>query len=549
MNVKKVKIIYPVNPVRFTDAVLLNRKRSKADLLKNMSSLEPPQNMKDALKAAQRIVDAINNNEEIALYTDYDADGFGCAIVFNELMKQIPYNKFIIYHNTRTLGFGMKVDGIKTIMNKQPGTKLIVTSDNGIVAFDAVDYANSLGVEVIVTDHHIPVEDGTLPNAYAVVNPHRLDEDCNFRELCGTGVLYKIMALVYYLMNLPTAPLNEIVDIVALATIADVVPIEGDNYILAKAGLSKMSQGLRPQWRAFQKIGSAYEPMLSFKSKDVGFFVGPCINASSRMNGDLTMPMHAFMDVTDEQEVFDAVKELTNINEVRKTVLNARMQEAYSYVENVEDFILIDMPTCEEGVVGLVAGRICNEYYRPTIVLSKDHNGNWKGSGRSINGIHIQKMLEEVDKTHPGILLAYGGHSQACGLTVADGKVDELRKILIEYCNTNFDKDVFVEKIVVDYVMKDPLELPRLYAEQNAMEPFGCGFESPIVMITFKPDDIIANKHLRFKYKGIEVISWNSGDILAGKDVKTIEEVTAVCTITNGKTLLADKYLLQFKFN
>jgi single-stranded DNA-specific DHH superfamily exonuclease len=158
-------------------------------------------------------------------------------------------------------------------------------------------------------------------------------------------------------------------------------------------------------------------------------------------------------------------------------------------------------------------------------------------------------MLEEVDKEYPGILLAYGGHSQACGLTVADGKVDELRKILIKYCNTHFDKDVFVEKVVVDYIIKEPMELPRLYAEQNAMEPFGCGFESPIVMISFKPDETIANKHLRFKYKGIEVISLNSGDLLEGKDVNTIEEVIAVCTITNGKTLLADKSLLQFKFN
>lgn len=548
---KKIKVKYPTFKGNFTESVLKNRNMTKEELWRNMSSIEPPQNIHGAMEAATRIADAVRSGEKIALYTDYDADGFGCGVVFTELMRQIPYNDFIVFYNKRNMGFGMNTKGIDIIMARQPDTKLIVTSDNGIVAFEAVEYAKSLGVDVVITDHHIPDESGKLPDAIAVVDPHKDGETCKFQELCGTGVIFKVMALVFYLLGISSKNLNDVIDIVAVATIADVVPLRGDNRILAKEGLKRMSQECRPQWKAFKQLGSVYNPLVSFKSKDVGFFVGPCINACSRMSGDISEPMKAFLD-TPEPDVHEAITKLTKVNEVRKTIQRTRTAEAMAYVATCSDrFVLVDMAVCEEGVVGLVAGNICNTTYKPTIVLSKDENGNWKGSGRSIPGVHIKELLDIVNKSHPGVLVGYGGHSQACGLTVYDGKVDELRQALNEYCDKNFDEDLFNETIVVDYILDNPAELPRLFSEKCAMEPFGCEFTEPIVMVKFKPENtriVKEGKHLIFEYKGIEIISWNSGYHIEGHNVANIEEVVAIGTIESGQSLNCQPELLSIKF-
>mgnify|MGYP003303776760 CR=1 FL=1 len=343
-----------------------------------------PQNIAGAMEAATRIADAVQNGEKIALYTDYDADGFGCGVVFTELMRQIPYNDFIVFYNKRHMGFGMNTKGIDIIMERQPDTKLIVTSDNGIVAFEAVEYAKSLGVDVVITDHHIPDESGKLPDAIAVVDPHKDGETCKFQDLCGTGVIFKVMALVFYLLGISSKNLNDVIDIVAVATIADVVPLRGDNRILAKEGLKRMSQECRPQWKAFKQLGSVYQPLVSFKSKDVGFFVGPCINACSRMSGDISEPMKAFLD-TPEMDVHEAITKLAKVNEVRKTIQRTRTAEAMAYVATCTDrFVLVDMAVCEEGVVGLVAGNICNTISKeyplefPTPGWSQQNPEDWR---------------------------------------------------------------------------------------------------------------------------------------------------------------------------
>ena len=548
---KKIKILYPTANLPFMEAVLKNRGMTPVEANKNLASVEPAQQLLDALKACERILKAIKNNEMIVLYTDYDADGFGCAVVFVEFMKELGYDNYAIFHNKRSMGFGMNKNGVEIIMNRYPDVKLIVTSDNGIVAFDAVDYCNDNGIDVVITDHHIPDESGRLPNAVAVVDPHRVDETCEFRELCGTGVLYKVMSLVAYNKGVSFKNLNKILDIVAVATIADVVPLRGDNRVFAKYGLSLMSQDNRPQWTAFKHFGSTFEPMTSFSAKDVGFFVGPCINACSRMHGDLTEPLNAFINSPRDQ-IHENIQKLVKVNEVRKTIQKGRAAEAMAYVSTCNDkFIVVDMDACEEGIVGLVAGNICNSAYRPTIVLSRDEHGNWKGSGRSIPGVHIKEMLDVVNKTHPDVLVAYGGHSQACGLTVYDGKVDELRTALNEYCEKTFPETLFVQQVVVDYVLKDPTELPVLYSQKNALEPFGCDFPEPIVMVKFKPEEtrvVKDGKHLIFRYKGMEIISWNSGYHLDGHTVGEIEEVIAIGNIEKAATLNVQPEMLQIQF-
>lgn len=548
---KNIVIKYPEkNTVSFTDSVLKNRNVSYSEIMRNFSSIEPPQNMMDAEKAANRIVAAIQGNQSIVLYTDYDADGFGCAVVFTELMRNIPYDNFFVFYNDREMGFGMKKNGIDLILQKNPDVKLIVTSDNGIVAFDAVDYANSLGIDVVVTDHHMPDESGRLPNAVAVVNPHRADETCVYKDFCGTGVLYKVMALVYYMLYKDNKHLNDVLDIVALATIADVVPLTGENRIFSKIGLSKMSQDCREQWSVFKELGSTYKPLLSFTSKDVGFFIGPCINAASRMLGNPSKPLEAFLN-TKDIFIHHAITELVEINNVRKTVQRQRSAEAFHLISDCEDdFIVVSMQDCEEGVVGLVAGDVCNETYHPTIVLAPDGHGNLKGSGRSIPGVHIKNLLDDVNRDDPSILISYGGHSQACGLTVRSDKLDRLRTLLNEKCKQLLqdNPNLFVEEVKVDYLLDDVSQLQRLYAEKSVMEPFGCEFPEPIVMLVFKPDStklVKDGKHIIFKYKGIDITSWNSGYKLNGKNPQYISRVIAIGTIESGSSINCQHELLQ----
>lgn len=548
---KKVKVMVPSQKKPFMDAVLENRHMEKKELFRNISSLEAPQKMLGIIEAVTRILAAIANGEWIYFWTDYDADGWGCGVVVTQAMRKLGYLKFNVGYNKRNMGFGLNRSSIDQIVKDQPETKLIVTSDNGIVAFDAVDYAKSLGIDVIITDHHIPDESGKLPDAVAIVDPHREGETCEFHDLCGTGVIFKLMCYLYYMMGRSPSELNELIDVVAVATIADVVPLRGDNRVLAKEGLRRMSQDCRPQWTSFKQLGSVFQPLVSFKAKDVGFFVGPCINACSRMSGDISEPMDAFLE-TEDAYVHDAITKLTKVNEVRKTIQKSRTAEAMATIEGCNDrFVVVDMYACEEGVVGLVAGNICNATYRPTIVLSRDEHGNWKGSGRSIPGVHIKELLDIINKEYPDVLVAYGGHSQACGLTVYDGKVDVLRKALNDYCNANFPESLFNEVITVDYVMDDPSELPRLFSEKVAMEPFGCEFPEPVVMVKFKPETtrlVKDGKHLIFRYKGVEVISWNSGYHLEGKDPSQITEVTAIGSIESGSSLNCWPELLSIKF-
>ena len=560
--IKQTKVKIPAsNSKSFTDSVLDNRNMPKHELFGNMSCVEPPQNMLGVIVGGAVAMEHMERKHKIGFSIDYDYDGMSCGVVAALSMRKLGYTNFYLANNTRSMGFGLNRQTVDMMLKEHPDTKLIITADNGIVAFDAVDYANSLGIDVIITDHHLPDETGRLPNAKAIIDPHQAGETCSFKDLCGTGVLYKFMSYIFYLLGRDPRELYDVLDHVAAATVADVVPLRGENRWIFAEGIEVMNRGGKPLWEAFKKENASMSIFKGnndqdkynndFTSKTIGYFIGPCINACSRMSGDIKEPLDVFLNTSDEN-MQEAVHHLVKVNEIRKTIQKCRCNEAMYLTKDCDDrFLVIDMPACEEGIVGLVAGRLCNSYYRPTIVLSKDEHGNWKGSGRSIVGVHIKEMLDIVNKKHPDVLIAYGGHSQACGLTVRDGKVDVLRKALNDYCNENFAEELFNEVITVDYVMSSPSEIPRLYAEQLAMEPFGCEFPEPVVMTTFKPNAVFPLKngtHLKFLYRGMELLCWNCGHHLNGKDPAKIVEVTVVGNLDSNSTMNCNPELLQLKF-
>ncbi len=314
--------------------------------------------MLDLFKAVKAIVKRIKNGDTICVYSDFDCDGWGAAVVGHSMIRDMG-GKVNVFTNNRSMGYGICKEGIDMIMSQWPDTKLILTADNGIVAFEAIEYANSLGLEVIVTDHHQPDAFGRIPNAYAVVNPHRADDTYPYENLCGTAVLWKVLSVCYSMMGIPVKRANLYLDIVAIATVADVVELRSENRIIVHHGLKMVSNNCRPQWKIFKEVFSDYSKIETVDTRTVGFTFGPAINAISRMTGDIGPAIEAFM-TDDEDKIREIVTSLKLVNKERKVLTedltNAAMVEADAQT---------DLPICiifneefYDGVVGLVAGRV-----------------------------------------------------------------------------------------------------------------------------------------------------------------------------------------------
>jgi single-stranded-DNA-specific exonuclease len=501
-------------------AILVNRnvKLEEVDELINSSvdDLIDPRLMKDAVKAADVIVDAIKNHKKICLYSDYDCDGWGAAIVGYKMIKEMG-GDVEIFINKRSMGYGISAEGVDMVMKKWPDTKVILTADNGIVAFDAIEYANNIGLDVVVTDHHQPDAMGRIPNALAVVNPHRADDTYPYENLCGSGVLWKVLSICYYKMGIPAKRANTYLDIVAIATIADVVELRGENRIIVYHGLKMVSNDCRIQWKIFKDVFSDYNKIDTVDTRIVGFSFGPAINAISRMTGEITPAVEAFM-IDDETKIRAIVNNLKVVNKERKI-----LTEDFTNAAMMEAELQADLPICiinnEEffdGVVGLVAGRVREIINKPTLVFTKE-NGVWKGSGRSIPGYHIKDALDVVQQ-ETGLMVAYGGHSQACGVSVTDENMIDFRMAMLESAD-KIPMDAFIKNVIIDYDA-DISEIDNhFYDRIKNLEPFGNSFEEPMIGIrNFVPKEVkfigSENQHLVLKGETFDVISWYGAKVV-----------------------------------
>lgn len=484
---------------------------------KSLDELEDPSLMKDGVVAAQAIIDSIDAGEEITLYSDYDADGWGSSVVGDYMFAELGV-KINTFSNTRDMGYGMCPEGVDKILELYPNTKLIVTADNGIVAFDAVDYAISKGLKVVVTDHHQPSPDGRMTNAIANVNPHREDCPYPFKELCGAAILWKVLSLCFFMKGIPYKRAYKYLDIVAVATVADVVSLTGENRIICHHGLKLITEDCRIQWKIFKDVFSDYNKIESVDSRTIGFTFGPAINAVSRMQGSIQKAIDIFL-TNDEDKIRTLVTELKNVNKERKLLTEDFCNIAMQQASMQDDYPIVIINDAEffEGVVGLVAGRVKEVIHKPVIALTSDHKGNWKGSGRSIEGYHIKDALDVV-QAETGLLKAYGGHSQACGLTVSDENLEDFRFAMIDNA-FNIPPEAFIKNVVVDYEAKESEIDAHFFDKIKNLEPFGNGFEDPIIGIRdFVPNEVkfigSDNQHLILKGKYFDVVSWYGAKVV-----------------------------------
>ncbi len=379
--------------------------------------------MRDMERACVRIFEAIEVKEKIVIYADYDCDGIPGAVILSDLFKKINYTNFEVYIPQRNSeGYGLNLEAIKEFAKKE--VKLLITIDLGINAVAEVAQAEVDGIDVIITDHHIPSE--TLPRAYAILNPKT--DDYPEKMLCGAGVVFKLVQAFikkyaeYF--KIKEGAEKWMLDMAGLATLSDRVPLTGENRAIAHFGMKVLKKSPRP---GLQKLFSRVNIDQRYLSEDdIGFMITPKLNAASRMDD----PMRAYelLATDDEVEAGTLVTHLSKINDERKSLVTGIMREVNrKFDKRAEtEVIVIGNPAWRVGVLGLVAGKICDEYQKPVFVWGKDENDCIKGSCRSDGSVSVVELMTETKES----FLEFGGHELAGGFSVHNEKIHFLEEAL-----------------------------------------------------------------------------------------------------------------------
>lgn len=479
------------NISKYTIKTLFNRGvRTKRDILYNLYANLKHQHkipMKDSNNFKVRLSNALVNNELITILGDYDTDGSMATILTYLALKRLGFKVKYDMNNSAVEGYGLKIESVDNIIDKYPDTKIILTVDNGIRSFEAVEYCNRLNIDVLITDHHNPSAEG-LPNATAVVDPKR--EDClyPFKGLCGAGVVWKLMLeLCEFLNNKDDLDyIEELVWLAGIATVADQVPLLEENRIIVKETLKKFNNS---SWRENNYFIKEFYELLgigNFKTDTIAFYIAPMINSMRRLSGD-TLTLVDTLVENDKDEVKALVKLLDKLNKERRELTKEQLDIAYGLLEDYNtdnNVIVISSEKFTDGIVGLVAGKLVEEFNKPVIVLHEYDNGVCKGSCRSITGINIEKILSKLDN----YLVEFGGHDMAAGLTITKDKLDLFKNDLISICNS-LDDNLFKDVVLIDLVLSENNVTVELADIIENMEPYGNSFTKPLFYLQdFKID-------------------------------------------------------------
>ncbi len=461
---------------RLACAVLAARGMSDANsaaaFLRDLTRLEDPFKLKDMDKAVSRILSAIEDGERIAVYGDYDCDGVTSTAMLVSYLQSVGGNVIYYVPDRAREGYGLNKPAIKILKDQKTG--LIVTVDNGVSAHEEVEYAASFGIDVVITDHHTPRE--TLPAAVAVVDPKRADCASEFKELAGVGVAFK---LVCALENaLPEELLEYYSDLVALGTVADVVPLAGENRTIVKHGIQLLRENERPGIKALLEVAGLDSEKLTCES--MAFGLAPRINAAGRMGpADDAVEML----LTDDADAARQAADLVNSRNIeRKKAEDIILMEADKQLAQNPDIldqriIVLCGDAWHHGVVGIVAAKLVERYGKPCILFSVQ-DGSARGSGRSIEGFSLIEAISECRSR----LERFGGHTLAAGMTLPAVEVQAFTSELLDYARKVYtDMPVAYNKI--DAVLTaDMFELVE-FGAVSALEPFGAGNETPLYLM------------------------------------------------------------------
>ena len=497
-----------------------------------MADLIPPAALKGLDNAATLLADAIMHERRICIVADYDADGAtACAVAVRglRLLGARPDRVSYFVPDRFKLGYGL-TPAIVDLVAGSPENKpdLLLTVDNGIASIDGVAHARALGMQVIITDHHLPGT--TLPEADAIVNPNQPGCEFPSKNLAGVGVmLYTLMGLRQALRQrgwpaAEQANLGTLLDIVALGTIADVVPLDANNRILVANGLARI-RSRRCCAGILALYAVAGKQPDRAQSTDLGFLLGPRLNAAGRMD-DMRIGIRCLL-ADDMGDALKLAQELDRLNTARRAVEAQMKSDAASILNQLDVHttagISLYDPNWHGGVVGILAGRIKEQMHRPTIVFAGDGSGQIKGSGRSIPGLHLRDALDHLTKRYPDLILKFGGHAMAAGLTIREQDFPLFQRAFDELVDQLLPIDARQHSLAVDGALGEGdlnLNSARLLAEGI----WGQGFPAPVFANKFQilESRLLQDKHLKLTVASgtqrIDAIRFNDTTIPTADD-------------------------------
>ncbi len=445
--------------------------------IKNLSN---PCLLADLEKACDRILLAIKRDEKICIYGDYDVDGITSTSILYLAFKKLGAKYVDFYIPIRDEGYGLNNEALDKI--KQSGTDLVITVDCGITSYKEINYANSLGLCTIITDHH-NLLDPVVPNAYAVVNPKRLENKYPFKELAGVGTAFMVVLELFRKCNIYDEAFSYI-DLVAIGTIADVVPLVSENRIIVKYGLEKLKEtkNLGLKMLLDKVFPNKFD---EFSSGDISFTISPIFNASGRLK-DAKLVVYLLIS-NNEKEIQTIITELLLKNDERKEIQNNIFELAKTEVEKFakDDYILVSSsPKYHHGVIGIVAAKLVDIYFKPCIVLEeKTDEGIAVASCRSIPNFDITRALQYCGN----LLLKFGGHTGAAGFTIEIKNINTFREKINEYAKNILKEDDFYKTIDIDQVIPIQKISYEFFKTLELLKPFGFGNPTP----TFLTKNII----------------------------------------------------------
>lgn len=480
--------------------------------------------MPDMEIAVKRIVKAIENKEKIMIYGDYDADGITSITVLKKYLNEIGLKTGEYIPNRLNEGYGLNKDAISKIYND--GYKLMITVDCGISGLEEVDYANSLGMEIIITDHHEPAE--KLPEAIAVIDAKRKDNKYPFNQLAGVGVVFKLIQAISTELKLEEKEYLKYLDLVCIGTISDIVPLVDENRVIAKLGLKLIEKTKNIGLKTLLNIAD----LKKIDSNAISFGVAPRINACGRM-GFQEEALQLFL-TEDSGEATKIAKRLVQFNQERQAKEKQIFEEVIEKIEKDDKdkkCIVLAEENWHHGVIGIVASKITEIYYKPSILICLEGDKG-KGSGRSVPGFDFYTALTKCSD----YIEKFGGHSMAIGITIKKENFEKLKEAIEKYAQEsnisdimpiiNIDKEINLKNINIEEVKS--LEL---------LEPFGEGNKMPLFLLrNLKIDSIRAlsgGKHLKLTLKQdnniVDAIGFNMGDL--SKEYLLGDKVDVVGTI------------------
>jgi len=500
--------------------------RSRGELEQDFSRLIPPAELTNAGRAAKLLADAIAQQKKLLIVADYDADGATACAVGVRALRSFGARVEYLVPNRMELGYGLTPELVDIAARLSPG--LLITVDNGIASVEGVARAKSLGIETLITDHHLPGD--TLPDAACIVNPNQ--RGCGFpsKALAGVGVMFYVMlALRAELRNRKAFEnhaepnLAALTDLVALGTVADVVPLDANNRILVAQGLKRLRSGAGKAGLAALARAGGREASRA-NCFDLGFILGPRLNAAGRL-ADMGLGIECLI-TDDEARAANCAQQLDRLNRERRKIEGEMLDEASAALDAITEpagaSTTLFQPGWHQGVVGLIASRVRERVHRPVICFAKSNSNELRGSGRSIPGFHLRDALDLVAKREPGLILRFGGHAQAAGLTIRESDFGLFQDVFEKTAAELLPEAARLRVVETDGALESAYHSLEV-AQMLETQIWGQGFPPPLFCDSFTVQDqrVVGERHLKLRLvkdgQRLEAMRFNSLEPLPGR--------------------------------